>query len=99
MSDVDVLLRLPETLVRKARAQGLLNNERMARLLAVELERVEAWQDLNQTLESAREAFRADHPGMNEDDVTALLNDIIDEVRSEDRIAPGKNDPKGSSAS
>jgi hypothetical protein len=90
MSDVDVMLRLPETLVEKARAQGLLSNERMSRLLAAEIERIEAWSSLNRTLEPAREAFRADHRGMSEDEVMAMLNGIIEEVRAEDVV--DKND-------
>lgn len=83
MRDVDVTLRLPETLVEKARAQGLLSNERMTRLLAGELERLELWDSLNRTLDPARQAFQADHPGLSEDEVMAMLNDIIQEARSE----------------
>lgn len=97
MSDVNVLLQLPETLVQKAQAQGLLNNERMARLLAAELERVEAWQRLNQLVEPARAAFRADYPDMNEDEIAAMLNDIIDEVRTEHSVPPDKKPSHGSS--
>jgi hypothetical protein len=82
MTDVDVTLRLPESLVEKARAQGVLRNERIARLLAAEVERVETWTRLNRTLAPAREAFRADHPDMTEDDMTAMLNDLIDEGRT-----------------
>lgn len=85
MSDVDVTLRLPETLVEKARAQGLLNDERIARLLTAEIERVETWHGLDQALEPTRKAFRADHPEMSEDDAAAMLSDIIDEVRADDR--------------
>lgn len=95
MSDVDVMLRLPETLVEKARAQGLLDNERIARLLTAEIERVEAWQRLDQSLESARAAFRADYPDMDEDDVANMLNDLIDEVRAETRDTSNPNDAEG----
>ena len=96
MSDVDVTLRLPESLVEKARAQGLLNNERIARLLTAEIERAETWHGLDQALEPARKAFRADHSDMSEDDVTAMLNDIIDEMRADDR---DDDDAQGSSVS
>ncbi|MBZ0277938.1 MAG: hypothetical protein K8I60_17455 [Anaerolineae bacterium] len=95
MSDVDVMLRLPETLVEKARAQGLLDNERIARLLTAEIERVEAWQRLDQSLESVRAAFRTDYPDMDEDDVANMLNDLIDEVRAETRDTSNPNDAEG----
>lgn len=84
MSDIDVTLRLPETLVEKARAQGLLDSDRLARLLAAEIERGEVWASLDRTLEPARAAFRADHPNMSEDEITALMNEIIDEARAEE---------------
>lgn len=99
MSDVDVTLRLPQSLVEKARAQGLLNNERIARLLTAEIERVERWHGLDQALEPARKAFRADHPDMSEDDVAAMLNHIIDEVRAEDRADSNDDEAQGSSVS
>jgi hypothetical protein len=59
MSDVDVTLRLPEELVEKARAQGVLNDKRIALLLEAEIERMEGWKSLDQSLEAARESFRA----------------------------------------
>ena len=84
MSDIDVTLRLPEALVAQARAQGVLNNERIAAFLQAELERIETWKTLNQTLDPIREDFRADHPEMSEDDVLDMLSDIVREVRRED---------------
>ena len=74
MSDIDVTLRLPEALVAQARAQGVLNNERIAAFLQAELERIETWRTLNRTLDPIREDFRADHPAMSEDDVLDMLS-------------------------
>lgn len=77
MSDIDITLRLPEDLVEKARAKGILSNERIARFLQAEVERIEAWQALNQSMEPVRQAFRADHPDMTEDDVTEMIHDLL----------------------
>ncbi len=77
MSDIDITLRLPEELVEKARANGILNNERIARLLQAEVERIETWRALNAAMEPARQAFRADHPGMTDDDVTDMIHDLL----------------------
>jgi len=84
MSDIDVTLRLPEALVAQARAQGVLNNERIAAFLQAELERIETWRTLDRTLDPIREDFRADHPEMSEDDVLDMLSGIVREVRRED---------------
>lgn len=85
MSDIDVTLRLPEELVTRAQAQGVLNNERITAFLQAELERIETWQALNQTLDPVREDFRADHPDMSEDEVLDLLSDMVREVRRDNR--------------
>ncbi|MCB9457321.1 MAG: hypothetical protein H6671_15150 [Anaerolineaceae bacterium] len=39
----------------------------------------------------------ADYPGMSEDDVAAMLNNLIDEVRAETRVANDEDDAKESS--
>jgi hypothetical protein len=83
MTDVDITLRLPEELVEKARAQGVLNNKRVAQLLAAEIDRLEGWYALDQSLESARAAFRADHAEMSEGEIIAMIDNVIDEVRAE----------------
>jgi hypothetical protein len=72
-----------------------LSNERIARLLAAEIERVEAWHELNQSLELTRRAFRADHAGLSEDEVATMLSDIINEVRKEDSAVRHKLDSEG----
>lgn len=85
MTDIDVTLRLPEPLVEKARALGLLTPERMTRLLAAELSRMESWAVLDAALQPARESFRADHADLSEDEVLAMLSDLVREVRDEDQ--------------
>ncbi len=84
MTDVDVTLRLPEPLVEKARALGLLTPARMTRLLAAELSRMESWAALDTALQPARESFRADHADLSEDEVLAMLSDFVHAVRDED---------------
>ena len=95
MSDVDITLTLPEALVEKARAQGVLNSERIALLLEAEIERMERWNSLDQSLEAVRAAFRADHPDMTEDEVIAMINDTVHEVRAERRATRDKDAGEG----
>lgn len=77
MSDVDITLSLPEELVEKARARGVLNSRRIASLLEAEIERMESWSELKEILKPAREAFRADHANLTEEEVVALIDDIV----------------------
>lgn len=86
MTDLDITLRLPKGLVEKARANGMLTDDYITRLLQVELERVEAWRTLDQSFAPARAAFRADHADLDEDQVSALIDNII-----HDRDASDKN--------
>ncbi len=83
MRNVDVVVSLPPELVERARTQGLLNNERIALLLEAEIERIGRWHNLDQALEPVREAFRAEHGEMTEDDVIAMINETVHEVRTE----------------
>lgn len=83
MSHIDVTLHLPEDLVTRAKAQGVLSNERIAAFLQAELERIETWKTLDQTLDPIREDFRADHPDMTEADVLELMSDIVREARKD----------------
>ena len=83
MSNIDVTLRLPEELVTRAKAQGVLSDERIAAFLQAELARIETWNRLDQTLDPIREDFRADHPDMTEDDVLDMMSDIVREVRKD----------------
>ena len=83
MNNIDVTLHLPEDLVTRAKAQGVLSDERIAAFLQAELARIETWKTLDQTLDPIREDFRADHPDMTEDDVLELMSDIVREVRKD----------------
>jgi hypothetical protein len=83
MSDVQITVSIPEELVERARAEGILNDRRIAQLLEAEVERIERWHALDQALEPAREAFRSEHPNMTEHEVIDMINDIVHEVRSE----------------
>lgn len=83
MNNIDVTLHLPEDLVTRAKAQGVLSDERIAAFLQAELERIETWKALDQTLDPIREDFRADHPDMTEADVLELMSDIVREARKD----------------
>jgi hypothetical protein len=82
MRDIAITLNLPEDLVEQARAQGVLNNARIALLLRAEIDRIERWRGLDQSLEPVREAFRADHEGLSEEDILAMVNEAVKEVRA-----------------
>ncbi len=79
MTDIDITLRLPEDLVEKARARGVLSSDRIASLLLAEIERIETWQGLTDSFAVARNAFQEDHSHMGEDDVIDMIDCIIHE--------------------
>jgi hypothetical protein len=79
MSEIDITLKLPEELVSRARAQGVLNNARIARMLRAELDRVEMWDAIKKAAQPAREAFRREYTDLSEDEIISLINDIVDE--------------------
>ena len=81
MSNVDVIVSLPTELVERARSQGLLNDQRIARLLEAEIERIARWKNLDQSLEPVREAFRAEYAQMTDDEIMAMINEAVHEVR------------------
>ncbi len=83
MSDVDIRVTLPAELVERARTEGILNDQRIALLLEAEVERIERWHALDQSLEPARAAFRTDHPNMTEDELMDMINKAVHEVRTE----------------
>lgn len=89
MNHVTVTVSLPSDLVERAREKGLLSDARMAQLLEAEVERIEQWRALNASLEPARTAFHAEHANMTEDEVIAMINDMVHEVRAE--IQAGKD--------
>lgn len=97
MSDIDITLSLPEELVEKARARGVLNNQRIALLIQTEIERMEGWRRLDDLFEPVREAFRADHEGMTEDEIMAMINDTVHEVRAEQRATRGNDEGQSES--
>jgi post-segregation antitoxin (ccd killing protein) len=56
MTSINLTLELPESLAERARAAGLLNSERIAALLEMELKRQSAWQYINQAAALVNEA-------------------------------------------
>lgn len=83
MSDVDITVTLPAELVERARTEGILNDQRIALLLEAEVERIERWHALDEALEPARAAFRAEHPNISEDELMDMINKAVHEVRTE----------------
>lgn len=60
MSDIDVTLCLAAHLVEQAQAKGILTNQRIAALIKAEMLPLQKWRNLDQSVEAARGAFRAD---------------------------------------
>jgi hypothetical protein len=83
--NVQVTVDLPEALVEEARAAGILNNERIAALLEMELRREAAWERLNAAATQVREAAAADFGSLSEDEVMQLVNEEIHLMRAEER--------------
>lgn len=81
MSDIDVTLRLPAHLVEQAQAEGILTNQRIAALIEAEMLRLQKWRNLDQSLEAARVAFRAEHGDLSEAEIMAMINELVHEAR------------------
>lgn len=88
MKEIDITLRLPEGLVDKARDYGILNVDHIARLLEAEIERLDRWQKLDSSLESACAEFKADHADLSEQEMMALIDDVVHDVRRESDHTP-----------
>jgi hypothetical protein len=84
MNTREITLNLPVDLVKRAQEQGLLNSERIASLLEAEIERLNRWKSLDKPFEPAREAFRAEHADMSEDEIMALINAEVKAYRAEE---------------
>jgi hypothetical protein len=65
---VTIQLDLPEALIQQARKMGLLENQRVAELLAAEVQRRNAGQELKKTLDEIR-SLPGESPSM--DDINA----------------------------
>lgn len=83
MSDVDIMVTLPGELVERAENEGIAINKRIAVLLQEEIERVERWHALDQSLEPVRESFRQEYGHLSEDEVMDMINEWIDEAHAE----------------
>ncbi|GEM_PF-1920434 len=82
MSDIEITLSLPAELVERATKEGILNNSRVASWLQTEVERIERWRSFSEEMEPVRAAFRAEYTDMTEDEVIAMLNEDVQEVRA-----------------
>jgi hypothetical protein len=83
MTSINLTLELPEALIERARAAGLLNSERIAALLEMELKRQSAWQRINHAAELVREAAAEDFGHLSEEEVMQMVNDEIHAMRAE----------------
>lgn len=77
MSQIDVTLQRPESLVKRAQALGLLDSQHIAQLLQAELDRAESWQQLDRSLAPARALFRQDYSDLDEQDVAQFIHDVM----------------------
>ncbi len=93
MSDFQITLTIPEALAKRAQDAGILNNERIAALLAMELRREEAWETLNATAIIVQGSVRADLGPLSEDEVTQLVDEEIHLMRAEDDAREALNNP------
>ena len=98
MSSADVTLSLPTELIERARQQGILTDQRVAMLLEAEIERIERWHALDQSLEPVREAFRKEYGHLTEDEVMDMINDVVHEVRAEMRAEREAKPPEHSAS-
>jgi len=81
---VNLSVELPEELFEEARAAGILNNERIAALLAMELRREAAWVRLSTAAEIVRESAKSEYGDLSDDEVMQLVDEEIHLMRAED---------------
>jgi len=81
---INLTVELPEKLAEQARAAGLLNNERIAALLEMELRREAAWERLSEAAGLVREAATGEYGLLSDDEVMQLVDEEIHIMRAED---------------
>jgi len=86
MIGVNFTIELPESLFQEARAAGILGNEPIAALLAMELQCTAAWDRLNAAAAIVHEAAKSDFNLLSEGEVIQLVNEEIHLMRAEDEI-------------
>lgn len=77
---MDVVLKLPEELVRQAQAAGILTDEQIARFLQTELERRQRRQTLFEDIGKLRDQ----HPSLTPNEIEAELK-AFRQTRTSDR--------------
>ncbi len=81
---VNLTVELPDELFEEAQAAGILSNERIAALVAMELRREAAWERLNAGAAEVREAVKSEYGALSEDEVRQLVDEEIHLMRAED---------------
>lgn len=81
---VNLTVQIPDALFEEARAAGIINDERIAALLAMELRREAAWVRLNAAAEMIREAAEPAYGNLSDDEVMQLVDEEIHLMRAED---------------
>lgn len=81
---VNLTVELPEDLYEEARAAGILSNERIAALVAMELRREAAWKRLDAAAAIVREAAQSEYGDLSDDEVMQLVDEEIHLMRAED---------------
>jgi hypothetical protein len=91
---VNLTVQIPDALFEEARAAGILNDERIAALLAMELRREAAWVRLSAAAKIIREAAEPAYGTLSDDEVMQLVDEEIHLMRAEDDAREGlKNNP------
>ena len=82
MTSVTVTVELPGSIEEKARTLGILTSEKMAELIAAEVERQrqEAAARLSETMDRLSAKFREEYGHLSETEALAMLDRWIDEA-------------------
>jgi len=91
LMSVNLTVELPEALFEQAQAAGILNNERLVALVAMELRREAAWVRLNDAALIVRESAKAEYGDLSDDEVMQLVNEEIHLMRAEDDVRGALN--------
>ncbi len=85
MTLVNLTIEMPENIEQKARAAGLLTNEKVFELIEAELERKrkESWKRLQTMMDDISTAFRADYCHLTDEEAMEMIAQWGDEATND----------------
>jgi len=83
VTDVTVHLTLPDELMKRAEAKGLLTDNRLQHLIEAELERADTWERFNRAAGEIREAASEMFGVLSDDEILQLVTAEIHAMRLE----------------